>query len=250
MNRGRLLLIVRLMFLALFLGGGRFSSAGEPPAAPANQLYDPDLLLSSQATADLSQQLKDFQAKANVVIYLAIYTVPPGPIEETARTLNQAWNQTGYGVVIAFAPRRRELRVLPSPQLSLLENADGLTEVFRKAAQPGLARGDDAAAAASGVAGLRRRLGDLDRRLAPPAPLTWRPSRGMLLLILAGLALAGLALLWFALRVLRRANVFDHSYRLPEPTAPAALRFGGRRCGGHQATSDFRALARKPAPPV
>ncbi len=250
MNQGRLLLIVRLMLLALFLGGGRLSGAVAPRAAPANQLYDPDLLLSPQATTEFSRQLKDFQAKARVVIYLAIYSSPPGPIEETVQTLNQAWNQTGYGVVIAFAPRRHELRVLPSPQLSLLENADGLTEVFRKAAQADLARGDDAAAAASGVAGLTRRLGDLERRLGPPAQPAWRLTRGMLLLILAGLALAGLALFWCALRVLRTANVFDHSYRFPEPTAPVALRFGGRRCGGRLATSEFRAPARKPASPA
>ena len=86
-----------------------------------------------------------------------------------AQTLNQAWNQTGYGVLVAFAPRRHELRVLPSPQLSLLENADGLTEIFRKAAQPDLARGDDAAAAASGAAGRSmRRLRDAEHRLVPP----------------------------------------------------------------------------------
>ena len=240
MNRNRLLLFVRLLILAILLGEGNLSWSAEAPVAPPNQIYDPDLLLSRPAAADLSHKLKDFQDKSGVAIYVALYTTPPGLIDEIAQTLNVAWNQTGYGVVIAFAPRRHQLRVLPSPQLSLLESRDGLTEVFSRAAQSDLARGDDAAAAARGVDALMRRLGDVPRRLAPAKLPSWRPSRAMLLLIVAGLALGGLALLWFALRVLRAANVFDHSYRLPASKAPAALRFGGRRCGGRLATNDFR----------
>lgn len=240
MNRWLRLLFVRLMLLALLVGGALHALADEPPAAPANQLYDPDFLLPRQITDDLSQRLKDFQTKSDVTIYLAIYTTPPGVIREMAQSLNEAWNQSGWGVVVVFAPRRHELRVLPSPELSLLEDGDGLTEVFQKGAQADLLRGDDAAAAASGAAALMRRLRDVESRLAPPPEPAWRPTRATLLLVLAGLALGGLTLLWFALRVLRAANLFDHSYRFPEPTAPAALRFGGKRCGGRLATSDFR----------
>lgn len=152
-------------------------------------------------------------------------------IDEIAQTLNEAWNQTGYGVVIAFAPRRHQLGASVAAT-SLLESRDGLTDVFSQAAHSDLARGDDAAAAASGVDALMHRLGDVQRRLTPGEQPSWRPSRAMLLVMVAGVALAGLALLWFALRVLRAANVFDHSYRLPASTTPAGLRFGGRRCGG------------------
>ena len=62
------------MILAVVMGGGRLSWAGGPPAAPASQIYDPDLLLAPAVTANLSRQLKDFQAKSEVAIYLAVYT--------------------------------------------------------------------------------------------------------------------------------------------------------------------------------
>ena len=148
--------------------------------------------------------------------------------------------RTGYGVVVAFAPRRHQVRVLPSPQLSLLEDSDGLTKVFAQAAQSDLARGDDAGAAVSGVNGLMRRLGDVPSRLAPPVKRGWRFSRAMLLLILAGLAFGGLIILWITLRVLRAANIFDHSYRLARAGSAGGIALWGpalRRTYGYERIS-------------
>lgn len=244
MNRSRIaLLLVRLLFFGWPLGL-QGSLGAEPPPAPANHLYDPDFLLSRTATSDLSKQLKRFEQSSDVKIYLALYTTPPRPIEETAQDLNQAWNQSGYGALIAFAPHRAESRVLPSPQLSLIEDADRLSAIFRDAAQPGMTRGDDSAAAVSGVEALMKRLGGTERRLTPPPKARWHLTRLEILLLLAGLALAGLVFLWFAARVWRAANLFGHSYRFPDPPKPAMLRLGGRRCGGRLATSKFRPPAK------
>ncbi len=243
MKRRILLLFVRPALFCSLLSSVALSFGAELPlipSAPANHIYDPDFLLSKKASADLSHELAAFEEKSDVTIYLALYTATPRLIEETAEDLNQAWNQAGYGAVVVFAPRRPESRVLPSPELSLLEDADKLSVTFGKAAQAGLARGDYSAAAASGVEALMKRLADVDARVAPPSKTAWHPTRGQLLMLFAGLALAGVAFLAFAARIWRSANLFDHSYQFPVPTAPAPLRFGGRRCGGHMATIDFR----------
>jgi uncharacterized membrane protein YgcG len=241
MSAQTLLLLVRrhLHIVLLLFGCVHLSLGADLPAPPANHLYDPDFLLSKQAASDLGEQLPAFAQRSDVSIYLAIYTATPRPIEETAEEVNQAWNQSGYGVVIVFAPRRGESRVLPSPQLSLLENAEQLSALFRDAAQKELVRGDYSAAASSGAAALMKRLQDVDARSEAPAKPSWTPTRGEKLLGAAGVVLAGLIFLAVALRVWRAANLFDHSYRFPVPTEPASLRFGGRRCGGLLATSKF-----------
>ena len=111
----------------------------------------------------------------------------------------------------------------------------------RAAGAPALALGKHTTAAAAGVDAWMKRLADIDNRLAPPPKPSWRPTRREMILICAGLAFGALVFLWIAARIWRTANLFDHAYRFTEPTEPAALRFGGRRCGGRMATSEFRA---------
>lgn len=242
MKQRRVFSFVRPLLLLFSAGASLHLSLGaDLPLAPPNHIYDPDFLLSSKGSAELSRTLVSFEQNSDVAINLAVYTATPRVLGETAQDLNEAWNQTGYGVVVVFAPRPRESRVVPSPELSLLEDADHLSATFRDAAAPGLAQGDYTTAAAAGVEALMKRLGDIENRLAPPPKPAWRPTRREMILIGAGLALGALTFLWIAARIWRTANLFDHSYRFAEPTAPATLRFGGRRCGGRMATSEFRA---------
>jgi uncharacterized membrane protein YgcG len=228
------LLLVSLFFSLTLLNRVR---AEDVPPAPANHLYDPDFLLTRETTENLGAALDNVEAKDGIVIYLAIFTETPRLIDETAQDLNDAWNQSGYGVVIAFAPRRREVRVLPSPQLSLLARPDALSEVFRRAAEHGLVTGDYSTAAREGTAALLRKLHEL-REDGTATAKSWRPSRPWQLAALCGCVLLGLAFLWFVIRIWRRSNLFDHSYRFPVARTPAPFRLGAKRCGGLMATLD------------
>jgi hypothetical protein len=66
--------------------------------------------------------------------------------------------------------------------------------------------------------------------------------------------IAGAAVLLFvsvillvrSVRAWRSSNLFDRQYRFPAP-GPAALRFGGNRCGGQLATLTFRTVEMKPS---
>lgn len=216
--------------------------AGELPPAPADHIYDPDFLISRKVSTDLSVGLDRFQAQNNITVYLALFSSPQQLISETAAALNQTWNQSGYGVVIAFAPPRREVRVLPSPQLSLEQDGDALTKIFRDAAQRALARGDYSAAAVDGTAAVMQKLiEERSHATAPAGDTAWHPGRASLFVILAAVALAGLAVMWVLAGVWRSANLFDRRYRFPEPKEPVAFRFGATRCGGQMATINFGA---------
>ena len=125
-------LFVRLLAGALMLG--RVFAQDRPPI-PANHLYDPDYLLSQDATEELRSALEKFETTQSITVYLAVFTKTPRLIEETAHNLNQVWNQSGLGVVITFAPLQREARVLPSPQLSLGEEPAALTAIFLRGAK-------------------------------------------------------------------------------------------------------------------
>lgn len=233
-------LLVRLVAGALMLG---CVFAQTLPRRPANHLYDPDYLLSNDATEKLRSALKKFETTQGVTVYLALFTKTPRLIDETAQNLNQAWNQSGLGVIITFAPLQREARVLPSPQLSLRAQPDALTAIFLQGAKRGLDRGDHSIAAGEGTRAIMEELHDLRAKMAAAAPenRSWRPGRAWLLTGLGVGGLIGLAFLWLATRVWRRANLFGNSYRFRVVTTPAPERFGAKRCGGLMATLDWRA---------
>ena len=241
MKRRTFSLLVRQFLLAfVYLSG---LHADELPPAPVDHIYDPDFLMSRKVSTDLSVGLNRFQSQNDITIYLALFSSPPQLIGETAAALNQAWNQSGYGAVIAFSPPRREACVLPSPQLSLEEDGAALTKIFRDAAQRALARGDYSAASVDGTAAVMQRLLEVRSRAnAPVAETGWHPRRSVWLAILAAVAFAGVAVLWVLAGVWHSANLFDHRYRFPEPKEPVALRFGATRCGGQMATINFGAL--------
>ncbi|MGI8432780.1 MAG: TPM domain-containing protein [Chthoniobacterales bacterium] len=237
MNRTPLL--VRLGAGALLLG--RVLAQDLPPR-PAHYLYDPDFLLSKDATEKLSSALKKFKTTQGITVYLALFTKTPRPIEETSQDLNQAWNQSGLGVVITFAPRAREARVVSSPQLSLRAQPDALTAIFLEGAKRGLERGDDSIAAGEGTGAVMKELHDLRAQMAGAAPETksWRPGRAWLLAGLGVGGLGGLAFLWLAARAWQQANLFGNSYRFRVVTTPVPERFGAKRCGGLMATLEWR----------
>ncbi|HEY1769330.1 MAG TPA: TPM domain-containing protein [Chthoniobacterales bacterium] len=224
--------------LALPLG----AVAEEIPPAPANHIYDPDFFITRELTAQLSAKLLQFQTSEDFAVYLAVYTTTPGVIGETAAELNSAWDQSGYGVVIVFVPQKGAAYVQPSPQLSLVENADHLTKVFLDAARSRIAFGDYAGAALSGTQEALKSLHETHQRLlGPPEKPWWQLSRGWLLTIFTVAVLLAVIFLRSSARAWRSANLFDHSYRFREPDEPARLRFGGMRSGGTMATITFRA---------
>lgn len=237
-------LVVRralLIFCALILTA-LVARAAEIPPAPPNHIYDPDFLLTRQVTLQLAGTLSEMQAKSDLAVYLAIYTTAPGAIDETARNLSQAWNQSGYGVLVVFVPSQQQARVIPSPQLSLVANAAQLTKVFQDATLPDLAHGDYSSAAAAGTAAISKALETAQAQAAaPPVKPLWHLSRKWIFAIFDATVLAGLVFFWVASRVWRSANLFDYRYRFLDSAEPAALRFGGARCGGQMATMNFRA---------
>jgi uncharacterized membrane protein YgcG len=231
---------VRHFFLPITLAAQWVSAtAADFPSAPESRIYDPDFLLTRQRSTEMTGALSKFETQNGIAVYLAIFTTTPRLIEETATDLNQSWNQSGSGVVIVFAPSRKEARVLASPQLSLVAASDELTKVFRGAIRRALDRGDFSTAAADGTAAVLKSLREAKERMSMSEEPAWRLSRKWMLLILAALAAVGGAFLWIAARVWRAANLFDHRYHFPT-TGPAALRFGGQRCGGQMATMSFR----------
>ncbi|HEY2799049.1 MAG TPA: TPM domain-containing protein [Chthoniobacterales bacterium] len=240
MNLPALRLFVRQLpvLLALALPLARARAADFPPAPP-NHIYDPDFLITQRASAQMSHSFAEFQASDGVAIYLAVFTNPPDPISETAIELNQAWNQSGYGVIVAFSPARQEIRVVPSPQLSLAENTDHLTGIFRSAIRPALARGDYSGAASDGAKALMKQLHEVRKQLESPAAKSWQLTRGWALTIFAILLVAAAIFLFIASRIWRSANLFDRRYAFPKPDEPAAKRFGGANCGGQMATIRF-----------
>jgi hypothetical protein len=240
MKRRIFSLLVR-HFLLVLAGLSSLRAEALPPA-PVDHIYDPDFLISRKVSTDLSVGLDRFQAQNNITVYLALFSSPPQLIGETAAALNQAWNQSGYGVLIAFAPPRREVCVLPSPQLSLEQNGDALSKIFREAAQRGLARGDYSAASVDGTSAVMEALLEMRSHANAPASAPgWHPRRRVWLALFGAVAFAGVAVLWVLAGVWRSANLFDHRYRFPEPKEPAALRFGATRCGGQMATINFGA---------
>jgi hypothetical protein len=68
---------------------------------------------------------------------------------------------------------------------------------------------------------------------AKPIPRAVLVAGGVVLLLVSGILLLKSARAW------RSSNLFDRQYRFPSP-GPAALRFGGNRCGGQLATLKFR----------
>ena len=231
----------RLIFLALVLTV-LVVRAAEIPPAPPNHIYDPDFLITRQVTIQLAGTLSEMQAKSDLAVYLAIYTNAPGLIDETARDLSQAWNQSGYGVVVVFVPSQQRARVVPSPQLSLEANAAQLTKIFQDATVSDLAHGDYSAAAAAGTAAISEALEKAQAKAAaPPEKPLFHLSRKWIFAIFDVTVLAGLVFFWVASRVWRSANLFDYRYRFAGSDETAALRFGGARCGGQMATMNFRA---------
>ena len=75
----------------------------------------------------------------------------------------------------------------------------------------------------------------------PPTPAKPIP-RAVLIAGAAVLLLVSSILLLKSARAWRSSNLFDRQYRFPAP-GPAALRFGGNRCGGQLATLKFRGAA-------
>lgn len=240
----RFSLVVRqaLAVLAALILPALVACADEIPHAPPNHIYDPDFLITREVTMQLAENLSLLQTKSNLAIYLAIYTNAPGLIDETARNLSQVWNQSGFGVVIVFVPSVGQARVVPSPQLSLFENAAALTKIFQDATVPDLAHGDYSGAASAGTAAVSKAVEEAQARAAaPPEKPLLRLSRKWIFAIFDATVLAGLIFFWVASRVWRSANLFDVRYRFPDVEEPAALRFGGARCGGQMATMNFRA---------
>jgi uncharacterized membrane protein YgcG len=230
-----------LVFFALVLPA-LVACAAEIPPAPRNHIYDPDFLITRQVTMQLAETLSEMETKSDLTVYLAIYTTVPGLLDETARDLSQAWNQSGYGVVVVFVPSQQQARVVPSPQLSLEADAAQLTKIFQDATVPDLAHGDYSAAAAAGTAAISQALEAAQAKAtAPPEKPLFHLSRKWIFGIFDATVLAGLVFFWVASRVWRSANLFDYRYRFSGSDEPAALRFGGARCGGQMATMNFRA---------
>ncbi len=73
-----------------------------------------------------------------------------------------------------------------------------------------------------------------------PIPKVVLIAGAAVLLLVSGILLAKSVRTW------RSSNLFDRQYRFPAP-GPAALRFGGNRCGGHLATVTFRTAEMKPS---
>ena len=73
-----------------------------------------------------------------------------------------------------------------------------------------------------------------------PIPKVVLIAGGAVLLLVSGILLAKSVRTW------RSSNLFDRQYRFPAP-GPAALRFGGNRCGGQLATVTFRTAEMKPS---
>ena len=65
-----------------------------------------------------------------------------------------------------------------------------------------------------------------------PLPLGWKITIG------AAIVLGTAGLLYGASKAWHSSNLFDREYRFPTGDT-AALRFGGKRCGGHMATIRF-----------
>ena len=65
-----------------------------------------------------------------------------------------------------------------------------------------------------------------------PLPLGWKITIG------AAIVLGTAGLLYGASKAWHSSNLFDREYRFPTGST-AALRFGGKRCGGHMATLRF-----------
>jgi hypothetical protein len=83
----------------------------------------------------------------------------------------------------------------------------------------------------------------------PPPPQAERPPtptkpipRAVLIAGAAVFRLVSSLVLVKSVRAWRSSNLFDRQYRFPAP-GPAALRFGGNRCGGQLATLKFRGAA-------
>ncbi|MBA3960717.1 MAG: hypothetical protein H0X40_02295 [Chthoniobacterales bacterium] len=235
-------LLVRLLLLAaaftLLLSGAR--AADPRPDIPDNRIYDPDFLLTREGTRELAAALDKFHTQTGWTIYLAVFGTPSRLMAETAQDLNEAWNQSGFGVVVTFLPRSADVRVLPSPQLSLVTGGESLGAVFRGATRRGVARGDYSLAAKDGAAALMKDLTALRTQTTNQPKTSRRPSRLWLLILAAAIALGGLGFLWRAVRVWMSANLFDHSYRFPVPNEPVPQRFGAPRCGGLMAAIIFR----------
>ena len=66
-----------------------------------------------------------------------------------------------------------------------------------------------------------------------PIPKAVLIAGAAVLLLVSGILLVKSVRAW------RSSNLFDRQYRFPAP-GPAALRFGGNRCGGQLATLTFR----------
>jgi hypothetical protein len=77
-----------------------------------------------------------------------------------------------------------------------------------------------------------------ERMPAPAKPI----PRAALIAGATVLLLVSSILLLKSARAWRSSNLFDRQYRFPAP-GPAALRFGGNRCGGQLATLEFRGAA-------
>jgi hypothetical protein len=77
----------------------------------------------------------------------------------------------------------------------------------------------------------------------PPPPSKPLP-RAVLIAGAAVLLLVSSILLFKSARAWRSSNLFDRQYRFPS-TGPAALRFGGNRCGGQLATLNFHGAAKE-----
>jgi hypothetical protein len=65
-----------------------------------------------------------------------------------------------------------------------------------------------------------------------PLPLGWKITIG------AAIVLGTAGVLYGASKAWHSSNLFDREYRFPTG-GTAALRFGGKRCGGHMATIRF-----------
>ncbi len=66
-----------------------------------------------------------------------------------------------------------------------------------------------------------------------PIPKSWIIGGAIAAAIVIGGILFGAARAW------RSSNLFGRAYRFPVSSEPAAVRFGGEKCGGHMATVRF-----------
>ena len=81
-----------------------------------------------------------------------------------------------------------------------------------------------------------------DTEPAKPLPLGWKITIGVAVVLGTAGVLYGASKAWHS------SNLFDREYRFPTE-GDAALRFGGKRCGGHMATVQFgEPLAPHPEP--